>query len=95
MTYDFAKDSPIDRQKIRERFRKMTDEELRKDGQAAAFMCSAEANFGKPPRECFVIQLEIAREVWRERLAEKRNRLKAAAATQERGPNGVHDRDPN
>jgi hypothetical protein len=39
----------------------MSDEELRKFGEAAKYMVSPRANMGKPPREVFVIQLEEAR----------------------------------
>jgi hypothetical protein len=49
------------------RYRKMSDEKLREMGEAARYMCSPKANMGKPPRECFVKQLQILRELWRER----------------------------
>jgi len=57
----------IDLEQLRARLRKMTDTELRRFGKAAKFMCSPGANLGKPPRECFVIQLEEARAEWRRR----------------------------
>jgi hypothetical protein len=37
-------------------------------GQAAAYMCSPQANMGKQPREAFLVQLREAREEWRRRL---------------------------
>jgi cold shock CspA family protein len=52
---------------LRTRLRKMSDQELLRFGQAAKFMCLPEANFGKPPRQVFVIQLEEAREEWKRR----------------------------
>ena len=52
---------------IRERIRKMSDDELLRYGIAAKDMCSPEANLGKPPRETFVIQLREARAEWRRR----------------------------
>jgi hypothetical protein len=52
---------------LRERYRKMDDAALLRSGRAAKYMISPEANFGRPPRDCFVQQLRIAREVWLER----------------------------
>jgi hypothetical protein len=52
---------------LRERYRKMDDAKLREMGEAARYMCTPGANLGKPPRQCFVDQLRIATEVWRER----------------------------
>ena len=49
------------------RLEKMTDGQLVEFGKAAAIMCSPQANFGKPPREVFVIQLNEARAEWRRR----------------------------
>jgi len=40
----------------RERLRTMSEAELLRSGKAARFMYRHGANFGKPPRECFVIQ---------------------------------------
>ena len=46
----------------------MDDEALKRFGEAAAFMCSREANFvGEDPRPEFVIQLEESRAEWRRR----------------------------
>jgi hypothetical protein len=48
----------FDIEKLRERLRKMTDAQLPEFGRAGRQLCSPEANFGKPPREVFVIQLQ-------------------------------------
>jgi hypothetical protein len=48
----------IDVKEVRERLRKMSDGQLVEFGKAAAVMCSPKANFGRPPREAFVIQLK-------------------------------------
>jgi hypothetical protein len=39
----------------------MTDVELGKFGEASRFMCTSEANLGKPPCDLFGIQLNEAR----------------------------------
>jgi hypothetical protein len=52
---------------LRVRLQKMSDSQLVEFGRAAAVMCSPQANFGKPPREVFVIQLKEARAEWRRR----------------------------
>jgi hypothetical protein len=54
-------------EELRARLRKMTDEELLRSGKAGRHMCSPEANFVKPPREVFVIQLRECRAEWRRR----------------------------
>jgi hypothetical protein len=61
----------FDIEKLRERLRKMSDAQLLEFGRAARQLCSPEANFGKPPREVFVIQLEEARAEWRRRHPKK------------------------
>jgi hypothetical protein len=68
MTYDFAKGTPIDLEKLRERLRKMSDRELREFGKAAAHMCSPEANLGKAPGQDSVTQLYEARQEWKRRM---------------------------
>jgi hypothetical protein len=60
-------DDSINVEELRARLRKMTDAELLRCGKDARFMCSPGANFGKPPRECFLIALKEAREEWRRR----------------------------
>jgi hypothetical protein len=57
----------LDIAQLRERLRKMTEDELRKFGRSARYMCSPTANMGKPPDKDFVIQLEEARAEWRRR----------------------------
>jgi hypothetical protein len=57
----------IDLDELRTRLRKMSDEKLVQFGAAAKFMCSPQANFDKPPRHSFVIQLAEARAEWRRR----------------------------
>jgi hypothetical protein len=63
----FALDAPLDVEELRQRLRKMNDEELRRFGRAAQFMCSPGANGGKPPRENFVLQREEAKAEWQRR----------------------------
>jgi len=60
----------LDVDALRARLRKMSDEDLRKFGQAARYMVSPTANMGKPPLPTFVLQLEEARTEWRRRHAE-------------------------
>lgn len=67
--YRFATNSPVDVVELRERFRRMTDEQLLAFGKAARYMCTPKANLGQPPRETFVIQLREARAEWRRRRA--------------------------
>jgi hypothetical protein len=64
--YAFTGDG-VDIEQLQARLRKMTDAELRRFGKAAAAMCSPQANFGKPPKKAFVIQLEEARAEWKRR----------------------------
>jgi hypothetical protein len=58
---------PLQIEEVRVRLRKMSDTDLIRFGRAAAGMCSLEANFGRPPRQVFVEQLEEARAEWRRR----------------------------
>jgi hypothetical protein len=55
----------FDLEKLRKPLRKMTDAQLLEFGRAGRRVCSPEANFGKLPREVFVIQLREARAEWR------------------------------
>jgi len=57
--------------KLRERLQRMTDAQLVEFGKAAKYMCSPVANIGKPPRECFVVQLDEARAEWKGRGLDK------------------------
>jgi hypothetical protein len=45
----------------------MTDGGLIREGKAGSYMCSRMANFGKPPRKVFVVQLEEVKDEWRRR----------------------------
>jgi hypothetical protein len=60
--YTFAGESAIDLDALRGRLARMNDVALAWFGRAAAYMCSPEANMGKPRREAFLIQLREARE---------------------------------
>jgi len=42
-----------------ERLRKLSDEELIREGKAARFLCAPNQNFGKPPRNVFVVRLRL------------------------------------
>ena len=64
--YDFSSDRLLDREQVRQRLRRMTDDQLRRWGAAARYMCSLWANFGEPPRQNFV-QLEEAIAEWQRR----------------------------
>ena len=53
-------------QRKRERLAIATDAELRKELEAAEYMCSPRAYWGEGPRECYLIQRELVREeIWR------------------------------
>jgi hypothetical protein len=56
-----------DVEELRERLRKMSDDQLLKFGKSANYMCRPVANLGNPPKEAFVIQLREARAEWRRR----------------------------
>ena len=58
---------PTDIEQIRTRVRKMDDYALLRYGTSAKYMCSREANQGRPPREAFVLQLREARAEWKRR----------------------------
>jgi hypothetical protein len=60
---DFASNEDyVDLDSLRERLRKMTDEELIRWGEAAHWMCKP--SFEQSPRKCFAIQLEEAIAEW-------------------------------
>ncbi len=69
--HGFTSESGLDLETLRARLRRMDDAALRRFGRAARFMCSPKANFGKPPRENFVVQLEEATAEWRRRHDER------------------------
>ena len=64
-------ENEVDLEGLRTRFRKMSDAELRRDIKAGEYVCSPHANFGKPPRQVFVIALREARAEWERRKSEK------------------------
>jgi hypothetical protein len=53
---------------VRARLRKMSDADLLRFGRAAASLCQPDNQFGHPPRQVFVDQLNEARAEWRRRL---------------------------
>jgi len=57
----------FDEDKEREKLRKLSDAELIREGKAARYMCSPATNFGKPPRDVYVIALRLCKEEWRRR----------------------------
>jgi hypothetical protein len=57
----------FDEEKEREKLRKLSDAELVREGKAARYMCSPATNFGKPPRDVYVIALRLCKEEWRRR----------------------------
>ena len=68
MAVDFDE---FDEEKERERLRKMSDEELIREGRAARYMCSPATNFGQPPRDVYVIALRLCKEEYRRRRQPK------------------------
>lgn len=77
MSYEGEK--PVDLDQLRARLQKMSNQELREFGKAAAYMCTPKVNFGKPPRQEFVLQLEEARTEWKRRHPAGRQHPKASA----------------
>jgi hypothetical protein len=65
MTISFQQE---DMERLRQRLRKMSEEELTDFGLAAKFMCH-----DKKPREVFVTQLYEARQEWRRRHSKADN----------------------
>jgi hypothetical protein len=61
----------FDRDALRMRLRKMSDEELREFGKAARYMASPGANMGKPALPTFVLQLFSAKATRALRAREK------------------------
>jgi hypothetical protein len=60
-------ENEVDLESLRARLRNMSDAELQRFGRASQYMCSPEANLGKPPRKPFVVQLEEAKVEWERR----------------------------
>jgi hypothetical protein len=68
--YDLAGENGLDLEALRARLRRMSEQELRRFGRAARYMCSPPANLDKSPRQVFVIQLrEAVKELGRRRWA--------------------------
>lgn len=65
--YRFAAGGSIDVEELRDRLRRMTDDQLRSYGKASASMCTPKANLDDPPREVFLMQLHEAGTEWRRR----------------------------
>ena len=57
----------FDVEEFRARLRKMSDEKLREYGEAARYMNSPMANYGKPPLPVHAIQLQETIAEWRRR----------------------------
>ena len=64
----------VDLEGLRTRFRKMSNEKLQRDIKAGEYLCSPHANFGKPPRQVFVIALREARSELERRKSEKEHK---------------------
>jgi hypothetical protein len=64
-----------DLEKHRERMRNMTDKQLLEYGQACRYMCTPEANLGKPPQESSVVHLKEALAEWKRRYAKPAEKL--------------------
>ena len=58
---------PFDPERGRLSLRTLSDEGLIKEGKAARYMCAPTANFGKAPREEYMIGLKLCIEEWRRR----------------------------
>jgi hypothetical protein len=75
MTVGFSsKDGKIDLESLRARLRKKSEAELQRYIGAAECMSSPHTNFGKLPRQTFVIQLQEARAEWDRRKAQEPTR---------------------
>jgi hypothetical protein len=59
----------FDEEKERARLRKLSNEELIREGNAARSLCDPRGRNGKPPRVVFVIGLRSRKEEWRRRHA--------------------------
>jgi hypothetical protein len=67
-----SNENEVDLEGLRARFRKMSDEKLQRDIQAGKYLVFPQANFGKPPRQVFVIALQEAQsELKRRRNSER------------------------
>jgi len=57
----------LDVEQLKERLRRMSDDELVRFGEAACYMCSPKANLNKPALPIFALQLDEVRAEWRRR----------------------------
>ena len=57
----------LDLYQLRSRLIKMTDAQLLRWGKTARSLCSSDANFGEPPLQTYVVQLEEVRAEWKRR----------------------------
>ena len=73
--HDFSRDTwtveETDRK--REQLGRISDDELMREMESAAYMCSPRAYWGKGPRQCYIIQrelvrLEVCKRGWRSSL---------------------------
>jgi hypothetical protein len=55
---------PLQLESVRARLKKMSDADLLRFGKAAASLCQPGNQFGDPPRQVFVDQLQEARAEW-------------------------------
>jgi hypothetical protein len=69
-----SRENEVDLESLRVRLRKMSDAELARDIQLGEKFCSPQVNFGRPPREVYVIQLREARAERERRNLEKENK---------------------
>jgi hypothetical protein len=74
MTVGFSSNGKVDLESLRARLRKKSEAELQLYIGAAECMSSPDANFGKPPRQKFVVQLQEARAEWDRRKAQESTR---------------------
>jgi hypothetical protein len=76
----------FDPEALPRRLYRMNDKELLRFGRAARIMCSPRANLGKPPLDCYMIQLQEARTEWRRRHPRESDRTyRELARSYERG----------
>ena len=87
----FASESALDLRALRSRLEAMDRAALVRFGQAAAYMCSPQANMGKQPREAFLLQLREAREKWRRRLTTSSQAHQIASQSDPAAAHGVLD----
>jgi hypothetical protein len=57
----------LDLTRLRNLLREMSDDDLRRFGKAADYMCSSESNLGQISQDATVVQDREAREEWRRR----------------------------